>query len=73
MIVNTFFSPPQHADQAATWSQFSGSARFVQRFGSALNAHTHLHSWVTGGLFSPAADGTLRYCARPTFASERLC
>ena len=29
-----------------------GAVSFVQRFGSALNAHTHLHCCVTDGVFS---------------------
>jgi hypothetical protein len=33
----------------------------VQRFGAALNAHTHLHCCVTDGVFSLAADGTLHF------------
>jgi hypothetical protein len=33
----------------------------VQRFGSALNAHTHLHCCVTDGLFGLDAHGTLRF------------
>ena len=33
----------------------------MQRFGSALNAHTHLHCCVTDGVFSLDADGTLRF------------
>ncbi len=99
-----------------------GAVSFVHRFGSALNAHTHLHCCVTDGVFSLDPHGTLRfhpavdlgettisavqrrirrrvlriavrygalipevaadrsgferllrYCARPAFASERLC
>jgi len=38
-----------------------GVVTFVQRFGSALNAHTHLHCCVTDGLFSIDAHGTLRF------------
>jgi hypothetical protein len=34
---------------------------FVQRFGSALNAHTHLHCCVTDGVFSLDTGGTLRF------------
>ena len=33
----------------------------MQRFGSALNAHTHLHCCVTDGVFSLDAAGTLRF------------
>ena len=38
-----------------------GAVSFVQRFGSALNAHTHLHCCVTDGVFSLDAVGTLRF------------
>jgi len=34
---------------------------FVQRFGSALNAHTHLHCRVTDGVFSLDSAGTLHF------------
>jgi hypothetical protein len=33
----------------------------VQRFGSALNAHTHLHCCVADRVFSLDAAGTLRF------------
>ena len=33
----------------------------MQRFGSALNAHTHLHCSFTDGVFTLDADGTLRF------------
>jgi len=33
----------------------------VQRFGSALNAHTHLHCCVTDGVFSLDPVGTLHF------------
>jgi hypothetical protein len=38
-----------------------GAVCFVQRFGSALNAHTHLHDCLTDGVFSVGPDGTLRF------------
>jgi Putative transposase len=38
-----------------------GAVSFVQRFGSALNAHTHLHSCLTDGGLSLDAVGTLRF------------
>jgi hypothetical protein len=38
-----------------------GAVSFVQRFGSALNAHTHLHCCVTDGVFSVDAAGSLRF------------
>jgi hypothetical protein len=34
---------------------------FVQRFGSALNAHTHLHCCVNDGVFSLDPVGTLHF------------
>ncbi|HEX9771986.1 MAG TPA: transposase zinc-binding domain-containing protein, partial [Steroidobacteraceae bacterium] len=37
-----------------------GAVSFVQRFGSALNAHTHLHCCVTDGVFALDAEGALR-------------
>ncbi len=33
----------------------------MQRFGSALNVHTHLHCCVTDGVFGLDADGALRF------------
>ncbi|MCC6473622.1 MAG: transposase [Burkholderiales bacterium] len=38
-----------------------GAVTFVQRFGSALNAHTHLHCCLTDGVFSLDAAGALRF------------
>jgi len=38
-----------------------GAVSFVQRFGSALNVHTHLHCCVTDGVFGLDADGALRF------------
>ena len=38
-----------------------GTVSFVQRFGSALNAHTHLHCCVTDGVFSLEPAGTLQF------------
>jgi hypothetical protein len=38
-----------------------GAVSFVQRFGSALNAHTHLHCCVTDGVFSLEPAGTLHF------------
>jgi hypothetical protein len=37
-----------------------GTVSFPQRFGSALNAHTHLHCCVTDGVFS-RVEGVLRF------------
>jgi hypothetical protein len=38
-----------------------GAVPFVQRLGSALNAHAHLHCCVTDGMFSLDAAGALRF------------
>jgi hypothetical protein len=38
-----------------------GAVTFAQRFGAALNAHTHLHCCVTDVVFSLDAAGTLRF------------
>jgi Putative transposase len=38
-----------------------GAVSFVQRFGSALSAHTHLHCCVTDGVFSLDAAGTRHF------------
>ncbi len=40
-----------------------GAVTFIQRFGSALNRHTHLHCCVIDGLFSQDEDGNL--CFHP--------
>jgi hypothetical protein len=40
-----------------------GALSFPQRFGSALNAHLHLHCCVTDGVFSEAS-GVLRFIRR---------
>lgn len=38
-----------------------GAVTFVQRSGSALNPHTHLHCCLTDGMFSVDAAGPLRF------------
>jgi len=38
-----------------------GAVSFGQRFGSAFNAHTHLHCCITDGVFSLDADRTLHF------------
>ena len=38
-----------------------GAVTFIQRFGSALNAHLHFHICVIDGVFSQGADGALRF------------
>jgi len=38
-----------------------GAVTFIQRFGSALNAHLHFHICVIDGVFSQGAAGELRF------------
>ena len=38
-----------------------GAVSFIQRFGSTLNAHTHIHACVIDGVFSLDPDSTLRF------------
>jgi hypothetical protein len=47
-----------------------GGISFLQRFGSALNHHVHLHACVTDGVFVPAAGGA-GCCAPPAFLPAR--
>ena len=46
----------------------SGSVTVIQRFGSGLQLNVHGHALVLDGLFTDAADGTLRFhrAAPPT-------
>jgi hypothetical protein len=39
----------------------TGSVTFIQRFGSAANLNLHMHVVVLDGVFTEAADGTLRF------------
>ena len=50
----------RYCPDAPPGSRF-GAVSFVQHFGSALNAHTHLPCCVTAGVFSLDADDTLRF------------
>jgi len=43
---------------------------FLHRFGSALEAHVHLHACATEGVFVPAADGA-RCDTPPAFLPAR--
>lgn len=45
---------------------------FVQRFGSALNAHTHLHCCVNDGVFSLDPVGTLHFHPAVDLAAAAL-
>jgi hypothetical protein len=47
-----------------------GAVSFLHRFGSALEAHVHLHVCVTEGIFVPPADGA-RCDAPPAFLPGR--
>ncbi len=38
-----------------------GAVSFIQRFGSSLNAHTHIHVCAIDGVFSQDPDATLRF------------
>jgi hypothetical protein len=38
-----------------------GAVSFVQRFGSALNAHVHFHCCVIDGVFATGADGQVHF------------
>jgi len=50
-----------------------GAVSFVQRFGSALNAHVHFHCCVLiEGRDRAGLEQLLRYCARPSIALEHL-
>jgi len=50
----------RHCPDAPRVARF-GAVSFVQRFGSALNAHTHLHCCVTDGVFSLEPAGALHF------------
>jgi hypothetical protein len=43
----------------------TGAVTFVQRFGSALNLHPHLHSLVPDGLFVPGPDKEFEFVPLP--------
>ena len=43
----------------------TGAVTFVQRFGSALNLHTHFHTHVLDGVFTENVDSTLSFHALP--------
>jgi hypothetical protein len=49
-----------------------GAVSFVQRFGSALNAHTHLHCCVTDRMFSVDAAGSLHFHPRANLDAAAL-
>jgi Putative transposase len=43
----------------------SGSVTVIQRFGSGLQVNVHAHALVLDGVFTEAADGTLRFHPAP--------
>jgi Putative transposase len=50
----------------AGWADgHSGSVTVVQRFGSGLQLDVHGHALVLDGVFTEAADGTLRFHPAP--------
>jgi Putative transposase len=49
-----------------------GAVRFVQRFGSTLNAHVHFHCWVIDGVFVAGANGQVQFAAAAALRPEDL-
>src|SRR5262249_50234231 len=50
----------------AGWADgHSGSGTDIQRFGSRLQVNVHAHALVLDGVFTEAADGTLRFHPAP--------
>ena len=49
-----------------------GAVSFVQRFGSTLNAHVHLHCCVIDGVFVAGADGQVQFAEAPALTPEDL-
>jgi hypothetical protein len=45
---------------------------FVQRFGSALNAHLHFHCCVVDGVFAIGEGEQVQFCEAGTLTSEDL-
>jgi hypothetical protein len=50
----------------------TGSVTFVQRFGSILNLHPHIHSIIADGLFVPGPSGALDFMELPGPTQEEL-
>jgi hypothetical protein len=42
-----------------------GAVTFLQRFGSALNAHVHFHCCIIDGVFALGADGQVYFAEAP--------
>jgi hypothetical protein len=49
-----------------------GAVTFVQRFGSALNAHVHFHCCVIDGVFVADAGGQLQFAEAGALTPEDL-
>jgi hypothetical protein len=49
-----------------------GAVSFVQRFGSALNAHVHFHCCVIDGVFAVGEDGQVHFAGAAALTSEHL-
>jgi hypothetical protein len=49
-----------------------GAVSFVQRFGSALNAHVHFHCCVIDGVFAAGEGEQVRFCEAAALTSEDL-
>ena len=49
-----------------------GAVSFVQRFGSALNAHVHLHCCVIDGVFAVGQGEQVQFCEAAALTAEDL-
>ena len=49
-----------------------GAVSFVQRFGSALNAHVHFHCCVIDGVFAVGEDGQVHFAEAAALTPEEL-
>jgi Putative transposase len=49
-----------------------GAVSFVQRFGSALNAHVHFHCCVIDGVFAVGEDGQVHFAEADALTPEDL-
>lgn len=49
-----------------------GAVSFIQRFGSSLNAHTHIHACIIDGVFSQNPDSTLRFHPATTLTASDI-
>ena len=49
-----------------------GAVTFVQRFGSAINLHPHVHSLIPDGLFVPGENETISFVLLPPPTDEEV-